>query len=305
MAGRPRVLIVLASGLLLALAGCSSNDPTPEPDVVLDLLHQDWQHTPGVTAAGGGLQVAATARSIVEQDGGGGQPNPPLNLAGTHLVAKGDFTLSASFSDVTADASWTVYDSPPVIADEFRIEPAGLRLTLRGDDLEIAVFDGSRQQRRDRPSAGARRARDGLGSGGRALGAPVRAEAGGRERREHRLVAAPRRGVQVGGALAGAVERRRLLPGPVPHRHRSGGRLADQRRPRGRADRAVGGRAAGPGRPDPAGLQDRCGGGARSACLGRGLRAGARRQLRRPHAGERDEAAVPLTAAGRVHLRRG
>ena len=147
MAGRPHALMVaLASGLLLAIAGCSSNDPTPEPDVVVDLLQQDWQHTPGVTADGAGLQVAATARSIVEQDGGGGQPNPPLNLAGTHLVAKGDFSLSASFTDVTSDASWTVYDSPPVIADEFRIEPAGLRLTLRGHDLDISVFDGSPQQ---------------------------------------------------------------------------------------------------------------------------------------------------------------
>ncbi|MDR7083094.1 endo-1,4-beta-xylanase [Arthrobacter ginsengisoli] len=147
MAGRPHALkVVLASGLLLALAGCTPNDPTPEPNVVVDLLQQDWQHTPGVKAGGDGLQVAATARSIVEQDGGGGQPNPPLNLAGTHLVAEGDFSLSASFTDVTSDASWTVYDSPPVIADEFRIEPGGLRLTLRGDDLEIAVFDGSPQK---------------------------------------------------------------------------------------------------------------------------------------------------------------
>ena len=144
MTGRPHTLmVVLVSGLLLALAGCTS---TPDPDVVVDLLQQDWQHTPGVTDDGDGLQVAATARSIVEQDGGGGQPNPPLNLAGTHLVAEGDFSLSAAFTDVTADASWAVYDSPPVIADEFRIEPAGLRLTLSGDDLEIAVFDGSRQE---------------------------------------------------------------------------------------------------------------------------------------------------------------
>jgi endo-1,4-beta-xylanase len=140
------MLIALASGLLLALAGCSPNDRTPEADVLVDLLQEDWQHTPGVTADGGGLQVATAARHIVEQDGGGGQPNPPLNLAGTHLVAEGDFSLSASFTDVIADASWTVYDSPPVIADEFRIEPAGLRLTLRDHDLEIAVFDGSPQQ---------------------------------------------------------------------------------------------------------------------------------------------------------------
>lgn len=142
----PRALAVLASGLLLAVAGCSSHDPAPEPDVAVDLLQQDWEHTPGVTAYGDGLQVAATARSIVEQDGGGGQPNPPLNLAGTHLVTEGDFSLSASFTDVIADATWAVYDSPPVVADEFRIEPAGLRLTLRGHDLEIAVFDGSPQE---------------------------------------------------------------------------------------------------------------------------------------------------------------
>lgn len=80
--------------------------------MVIDLLQQDWEHTPGVTADSAGLRVASTAQSIVEQDGSGGQPNPPLNLAGTHLVADGDFSLSATFTDVTADASWSVYDSP-------------------------------------------------------------------------------------------------------------------------------------------------------------------------------------------------
>jgi endo-1,4-beta-xylanase len=36
-----------------------------------------------------------------------------------------------------------VYDRPPVIADEFRIEPPGLRVTLRGDDAQVTVWDGS------------------------------------------------------------------------------------------------------------------------------------------------------------------
>jgi endo-1,4-beta-xylanase len=144
-ARRHALMVVLACGLLAVVGGCSS--PTPKPDVTIDLLRGDWKDVPGVTPGSGGLQITATPRRIVEQDGGGGQPNPPLNLAGTHLVVGGDFTVSATLADVTADAAWALYDRPPVIADEFRVEPAGLRLTLQGDDLEIAVFDGT--QRRD------------------------------------------------------------------------------------------------------------------------------------------------------------
>ncbi|PZE86257.1 endo-1,4-beta-xylanase [Curtobacterium sp. MCBD17_032] len=135
-----------AAGLLLVLVGCSSTEPPDERGTVIDVLAQDWRHVPGVAADGDGVRVTATGRRIVEQDGGGGRPDPALDLMGTHLVAEGDFTLRASFTDVTADATLTVADSPPVIADEFRIEPAGLRLTLRGDDLGIAVSDGSPPQ---------------------------------------------------------------------------------------------------------------------------------------------------------------
>lgn len=132
--------------LLLVLAGCSSTDSPTERGTVIDLLQEHWRHVPGIVEDGHGLRVTPTGLSIVEQDGGGGQPNPPVDLAGTHLVAPEDFSLSASFADVTADATLAVHDSPPVIGDEFRIEPAGLQLTLRGDDLRIAVFDGSPQQ---------------------------------------------------------------------------------------------------------------------------------------------------------------
>jgi len=143
MAGRPHALtVVLVSALLVILASCSP----PKPDVTLDLLHVDWQDVPGVRAGDSGLQVSPTARRIVEQNGQGGQPNPPLNLAGTHLVVGRDFSLSATFAGITADATWALYDRPPVIADEFRVEPAGLRLTLHGNDLGIAVFDGTQKK---------------------------------------------------------------------------------------------------------------------------------------------------------------
>jgi endo-1,4-beta-xylanase len=145
-ARRRFIASVSAVGLLLALAGCSATDSSTERDTTIDVLQQDWSHVPGVAVQGNALRVTATGASIVEQDGGGGQPNPPVNLAGTHLEAASEFSLSVTFSDVTADATLAVYDSPPIIADEFRIEPRGVRLTLRGDDLQISAFDGSSPQ---------------------------------------------------------------------------------------------------------------------------------------------------------------
>ncbi|WP_439691574.1 endo-1,4-beta-xylanase [Curtobacterium sp. SP.BCo] len=140
-----RTASVAAVGILFALAGCTASDRPTGPVTVVDLLHQDWRHVVGVDADGDGLRVAATGRSIVEQDGGGGQSDPPVDLAGAHLVGVRDFTLRASLTDVTGDATLSVLDGPPVIADEFRIEPAGVRLTRRGDDLRITVFDGTRE----------------------------------------------------------------------------------------------------------------------------------------------------------------
>jgi endo-1,4-beta-xylanase len=137
----------IASGasvaLVLALVGCTPTGSPSERETVVDLLEHDWQHVPGIAADGDELRVTATGRTIVEQDGGGGQPNPPVNLAGVHLEATDDFTLRTSITDVTADATLAVLARPPVIADEFLIQPAGLTLTLSGDDLRIAVFDGS------------------------------------------------------------------------------------------------------------------------------------------------------------------
>lgn len=142
--GLRRTVIALASCLLLTVAGCTTDDSTPD-DAVADLLQEDWEHVPGVTADDDGLRVTPTGLAIVEQDGEGGQPNPPLNLAGTHLLTEGDFSLEARFADVTADATWAVYDTPPIVSDELRIEPAGLRLALDGDELEVLVLDGSDQ----------------------------------------------------------------------------------------------------------------------------------------------------------------
>jgi endo-1,4-beta-xylanase len=153
MTGRPRGwnLIALAAGVVLGLAGCSAPEHIPPPELTVDLLQQDWAYLPGVTVGTSGLEVRAMDRRIVEQDGSGGQPNPPLQLYGTHLAVHGDFSITATIADSTADASLTLYDRPPVVADEFRIEPAAVRLTMRGSDLGITVWDGSPQDDVTRP----------------------------------------------------------------------------------------------------------------------------------------------------------
>ncbi|WP_285042298.1 endo-1,4-beta-xylanase [Plantibacter sp. LMC-P-059a] len=143
IASRRSIASGSAVALVLALVGCTPTGSPSERETVIDLLEHDWQHVPGIVADGDELRVTATGRTIVEQDGGGGQPNPPVNLAGVHLEATDDFTLTTSFTDVTADATLAVLARPPVIADEFLIQPAGLTLTLSGDDLRITVFDGS------------------------------------------------------------------------------------------------------------------------------------------------------------------
>lgn len=149
-AGRVRVLLASALGPVVTVAGCTSPAPAPEQPApqggAVDLLQQDWHLVPGVTEVGGGLQVTPTGPGILAGDDGARQPNPPLDLAGTHLLVDGAFTVTATFTDVTADATWSLYDTPPVVADEFRVEPAGVRLTLDGGDLHLSVFDGSAPQ---------------------------------------------------------------------------------------------------------------------------------------------------------------
>lgn len=148
MSPSPRLrsaVTAVSAVLLLVLTGCTSSD-APDRPIVVDLVQQDWQHVPGVARDGDELRVESTGRRIVQQDGSGGQDDPPVDLAGTHLSVDGDVTVRVSFADVTDDATLAVSDTPPVVADEFRIEPSGVRLTLRGDDLRIAEYEDAREQ---------------------------------------------------------------------------------------------------------------------------------------------------------------
>lgn len=113
---------------------------TPKPTNEFGAV--DWQHLPGATIQGGEVHIAATDYKIVEQDGSGGQSNPPINLYGASLATGDSFTITAPLEHVAGNASLELYGAPPIIADEFRIEAPSLRLTVEGNHIEIKVWNG-------------------------------------------------------------------------------------------------------------------------------------------------------------------
>lgn len=133
--------------VMVVATGCTGQGTGTDGKSDEDLLrNHDWTQMPGTTAQSNILRISALDRRIVEQDSSGGQPNPPLNLAGPHLRSDGDFTVTARMSGVGDDDgdSWLrLYGRVPVIYDEWRQEPPSLRVGLRADgQVKVQIWDG-------------------------------------------------------------------------------------------------------------------------------------------------------------------
>jgi endo-1,4-beta-xylanase len=152
--------VLLTTGALLVAFGIGagviahalkSSAPTATGPTV-NLLKQDWNYLAGNTNDADTLTVAATDAKILNQDGSGGQPNPAVNLYGTHLKVSGDFAVTTHFKPSTTGAATVqLYDKPPIIADEFRIESASIAVTLRGNNLHVRVWSGAKQSDATQP----------------------------------------------------------------------------------------------------------------------------------------------------------
>jgi hypothetical protein len=92
----------------------------------VNLLAGQWDYLPGAERQPDGMHIRYIGRTIVEQDGSGGQPNPPVNQYGTRLQTDGDFSMEADIKDLHGTGSLRLYDEVPVIQDEFRVEPKSL-----------------------------------------------------------------------------------------------------------------------------------------------------------------------------------
>lgn len=159
-AGRKRITArIIGSGLIVAgvlalLVGHgvlahrrharrhSKSSPAIVQSSTSDVLAGQWNYLPGATREATGLRIHDDDFVIVEQDGSGGQPNPPVNLFGTHLNVSGDFSVEAGMSDIKGQSSLQLYGQVPIIQDEFRVERPSVRLTISGNQLQVGLWDG-------------------------------------------------------------------------------------------------------------------------------------------------------------------
>ncbi|MFJ9714429.1 endo-1,4-beta-xylanase [Streptomyces sp. NPDC101213] len=109
-----------------------------------DLLNgRDWAHFAGGKPTHAGVRVTPLDRRITRQDGTGGQPNPPVNLRGPHMVFRGDVRIEAGLRRTDDTGAYLhLYGETPVIYDEWRHERRGVRIGVVGGRLRIDRWDG-------------------------------------------------------------------------------------------------------------------------------------------------------------------
>ena len=105
-----------------------------------------WAYMPGAHLQTDGLHIGYRNFQIVEQNGSGGQPNPPLNLYGTHLDVPRDFAVRFALTAIHGTASVQLYGAVPVIQDEFRLERQSVRVSISGSRLIVKIWDGRATQ---------------------------------------------------------------------------------------------------------------------------------------------------------------
>jgi hypothetical protein len=152
---RDAILVAVAIGLLLfgvtmGALGIFSSSPSKNSaqtdnnkEVVdeADLLNHQWSYMPGAVREKDGLRIIPAGFVIVNQDGSGGQPNPPINLYGTYLEDVKDIRITAEVTPGSGSLSLRLYSEPPLIADEFRDERKSIDLGITGNVLSISTWD--------------------------------------------------------------------------------------------------------------------------------------------------------------------
>lgn len=135
---------VIILGSLLWVSRMSMNASATNSSI--NLLTGGWDAMPGVTPKTDGLHVSYVGQTIVAKDGVLSQAAPAVNTYGTYLRSPGDFTLHALLTDLHGEATIRLYDRPPVVQDEFRLEPKGLELSIAKNTVRVTGWDDGSAQ---------------------------------------------------------------------------------------------------------------------------------------------------------------
>lgn len=146
-----KYLVLVIVGLLgffiyLVLSGRSFLNVSAQ-DNRINLLQSGWNYLPGVSPQPDGLHVSYLGRAIVQQDGSTGQNNPAVNVYGTHLQTPGSFMLHAALKDIKGSAVIRLYDTPPIVQDEFRVETSSLELKLTNELATVSTWSNYTNQK--------------------------------------------------------------------------------------------------------------------------------------------------------------
>lgn len=108
---------------------------------------QKWTNFPGSTVGkDGAVHFTEIQRQIVNQDGTGGQYNPPVNVVGSHILFTSDFKLTLNASDLAGgEATFRLYQNAPVIYDEWRFESRSIAVTISSDAITAKQWNGLKQ----------------------------------------------------------------------------------------------------------------------------------------------------------------
>ncbi|HEY5153033.1 MAG TPA: endo-1,4-beta-xylanase [Candidatus Saccharimonadales bacterium] len=140
IAAWPAGLAGIAVCIILAPAAFGPQPATVRYDL---LRNRDWSDFAGADRTPDGVVITALDRKIVNQDGSGGQPNPPVNLAGPAVSFRRGLTITAAMHNFRPGDELQLYGGVPIIYDEWRFEPPSVQITLVNQAVRVSVWDGT------------------------------------------------------------------------------------------------------------------------------------------------------------------
>jgi endo-1,4-beta-xylanase len=107
------------------------------------LNHTDWSHYSGAEQVKGVVRIRPLGIAINHRDTSTAQPDPPVNIRGTHIRVPKEFQINMKLSGIGSEPTLQFYGQIPVIYDEWRQERQSIRLEVKNDGIRVRIWDGT------------------------------------------------------------------------------------------------------------------------------------------------------------------